>query len=197
MDDDGQLMMLAGIVLTISFILTSLTLAQVSSLEREAAAEAPTAMIAEWRFLHDRLGSNLDTAIGPDTTKEAFLSTILPTVQATFRSVMAEKGYDLALRAADDPAIYGATGAEPDRISGANYDAWTWDGKVRFTHAVDPDEPQNGNIRADREDGVIWQKPCAEAGPASGCIGGLYIYVKLTDGATSLQESILFATNQP
>lgn len=189
-------MMLAGIVLTISFILTALTLSQVAALEREAAAQSPLPIVGEWRFLHERLASNLRTAIGPDLTIDAFLATTLPTVQATFRSVESEKGYDLVIRAAGG-AAYAAPGNEEDLILTApdpdRYEAWTWDGRVRFQHAVPTNAPYS-----DRTDGVIWQQPCPDAsGPAAGCISGVYLHVKLTDGASELSESMLFYANRP
>lgn len=191
--DDGQLMMLAGIVLTISFILTALTLSQVAALEREAAAQGPLAIVSEWRFLHDRLGSNLKTAIAPETTIEALRSVVLPTVQATFRSVESEKGYDLVLRLAGGVA-YAPWGNEASLINTVpepdRYQAWTWDKTVYFDHPKDQD--------GDQADGVLWQQPCPDpSAPAAGCIGGVYLHVTLTDGTSSLSESILFATNRP
>ncbi|HET6404330.1 MAG TPA: hypothetical protein VFH78_06760 [Candidatus Thermoplasmatota archaeon] len=193
-DDRGQLMMLAGIVLTISFILTALTLSQVAALEREAAAQGPLSIVNEWRFLHDRLSANLKTAIGPEMSIESFLSTILPTVQATFRAVEAEKGYDLTLRPAAG-AIYDAPGNEADLApGGTTYNAWSWNGRVRFTHAV----PAVPSAAAALDDGVIWETPCPDASaPAAGCITGVYLHVRLTDGTTTLSESILFAANRP
>lgn len=192
MRDDGQLMMLAGIVLTISFILTALTLSQVSALEREAAAETRSPVTTEWRFLHERLGSNLKTAIGPETTIESFKTTILPTVQATFRSVESEKGYDLTIRQAGG-ALYAAPGNEAQLcgpapavcVVGGNYNAWTWDGRVRFTHVV------SGDV----EDGILWQSPCPDTSVAA-CIGGVYVHIRMTDGVATMDESVLFATNQ-
>lgn len=187
--DGGQLMMLAGIVLTISFILTSLTLSQVASLEKEAAQEAPTAIIAEWRFLRERLASNVETAITPETTIQAYQTTIIPTLAATFRALTADKGYDIVLRNASD-GHFAATGNEASLIVGANYDAWTYDGAIHFTHAAAED--------SDHADGVIWQATCPDtSGPASGCISGVYLFIRLADGTTSMEESVVFAVNRP
>lgn len=178
-------MLLAGVVLTISFILTALTLSQVASLEREAAADAPSPLVAEWRFLHERLASNLDTAIGPDTDNDTFRDT-LSTIAATFRSVEAEKGYDLVIRAAGGDAFV-ANGNEASLVSGSSYSATTYDEEVTFTHGVD-------DVLTD---GTLWQKPCPDtSAPANGCIVGAYLFVRISDGETSLEESILFATNQ-
>ena len=183
-------MMLAGIVLTISFILTALTLSQVASLEREAAAEEPNPMVNEWRFLHERLGSNLKTAISADTNDDTYLNTVLATVQATFRSVEAEKGYDLVIRSAGDPVLYDPTGSEADLIDGVTgkYEAYSWDGRIHFNELV----PGGSNVN----DGILWDASCPDlTGPAS-CIGGVYVYVRLSDGTATLEESILFAVNQ-
>jgi hypothetical protein len=189
--DDGQLMLLAGVVLTISFILTALTLSQVASLERQAASEAPTAMVAEWRFLHERLKTNLETAVGVETSVGSLKDPLIPTIAATFRSVEAERGYDLVIRAAGG-GHFEANGNEEQLIVGANYAATTYDGLVTFTHpaASDPDNA----------DGVLWDDDCdlvlADA-PPEGCIVGAYLFVRLSDGSTTLEESILFAVNQP
>lgn len=189
--DEGQLMLLAGVVLTISFILTALTLSQVAALERQAAAEAPSAMVAEWRFLHQRLKTNLEIAVGPDTAISVFTGNVLPTIAATFRSVEAEKGYDLVIRAAGG-GQYAANGNETQLINGTFYDATTYDGSVTFSHAAANDP--------DHADGVLWDNDCELAlpdAPAEGCIVGAYLFVRLSDGSTTLEESILFAVNQP
>lgn len=185
--DHAQLMMLAGIVLTISFIVTALTLSQVSAMQREAAARTSTPILGEWRFLHDRLGPNIDTAVGAETSIAAFEDTILPTIQATFRSVLAEKGYDLVLRAAGD-ATTAPTGMEAQLLNVAqtHYAAWSWDGTVHYTQAKD----------ADTTDGILWLDCPISGGIGGKCIAGVYVYVHLTDGTASVEESILFAVNQ-
>jgi hypothetical protein len=187
-DEGGQLMLLAGIILTIAFILTSLTLSQVASLEKEAAQEAPTPIIAEWRFLRDRLASNLQTAITPDTTIETYQVTIIPTIAATFRALAAEKGYDIVLRNASGGQFAG-TGNEASLISGANYAAWSSNGTVHFTHAA-AEDPDNA-------DGAIWQATCPDSSGPTGCISGVLLFLRLADGASSMEESILFAVNRP
>lgn len=177
-------MMLAGIVLTLSFILTALTLAQVTAIEREAAAQGPSTIISEWRFLHARLQSNLKTGVSTETTEQSFVDTVLPTISATFRNLAAEKGYDLVLRLASD-GNYVVTGNEAALLSGGNYAATTYDGTVTYSHASDSDM-----------DGILWQQPCPDASaPATGCIGGVYLFVRLSDGTTTLEETILFHAN--
>jgi hypothetical protein len=189
--DDAQLLMLAGIVLTISFILTALTLSQVAALEKEAAQDAPSPIIGEWRFLHERLASNLRTAVTPETTTGSFESSVLPTLGATFRALAAEKGYDFVLRAAGDGRFAG-TGNEASlfNAAGTHYANWTYDGAVHFTHAIALDP--------DHDDGVVWEDPCPDAsGPAAGCISGVYLFMRLADGSTSIEESVLFEVNHP
>lgn len=190
-DDSAQLMMLAGIVLTISFILTALTLAQVTALEREAAAQGPSTIVGEWRFLHERLQTNLKVGVSTETTIDSFKSTVMPTITATFRNLAAEKGYDLVLRLASD-GNYIVTGNEQALLGGTppgpNYVpaiAKTYDETVSYSHASD------GTM-----DGILWQTPCPDpTGPPGGCIGGVYVFVRLSDGVTSLEESILFHAN--
>ena len=171
-EDGGQLMLLAGVVLTIAFILTALTLSQVSALEREAAADTSSPLIGEWRFLHERLATNLATAVGPETTEPMFLQTVLPTVIATFRAVEAEKGLDLVLRPAAG-AAYANTGNEEALVLAGD---WEDDGDAN---------------------GVLWDEDCAVEGAlADGCIVGVYLFMRLSDGESSIQESVRFETNQ-
>lgn len=183
-DDGGQLMMLAGIVITISFILTSLTLAQVSSLEREAAAQGSSPIVTEWRFLHDRLRTNFQTAVSVETTISTFENTTFPTIVATFRNIEAEKGYDMVLRMAGGSNF---TSREHQNLtSGASYNAWTDDGSYQFTQAKDDDD-----------DGILWRTPCLDtSAPAYGCIQGVYVFVRLSDGAVTMEEHMLFVVNQ-
>lgn len=184
-DDEAQLLLLAGIVLTIAFILTALTLTQVAALEKEAAQQVGSPIISEWRFLHDRLASNVRTAVTGETTNQSFNDTVLPTLSATFRALAAEKGYDFALRKASD-GNFTWNGNEASLVSGASYNAWSDDGATHFTQVKDDQIT----------DGILWQKPCPVDGPTAGCIGGIYIFVRLADGTTSLEESVLFAVNQ-
>ena len=187
-DESGQLLMLAGIVLTISFILTALTLSQVAALEKEAAQEAPSPILGEWRFLHDRLTSNVRTAVTPETTNQSFHDAVLPALGATFRALAAEKGYDFVIRKASD-GNYAGNGNEASLIVAGKYANWSHDGAVNFA-TVDAD--------LDTADGIIWQKPCPDSsGPAAGCIGGLYLFLRLADATTTIEESVLFAVNRP
>ena len=182
--------MLAGIVLTISFILTALTLSQVASLEKQAAQEQPSPIIGEWRFLHDRLASNVRTAVTPETTNQSFNDTVMPTLAATFRALAAEKGYDLVMRKAGG-GNFSANGNEASLLPGAGltYVGNAYDNSFDFAGV--PKDP-------DTTDGVIWQIPCPDSsGPASGCIGGVYLFMRLADASTTVEESVLFAVNRP
>lgn len=183
-DDGGQLMLLAGIIVTSAFILTALTLSQVSSLERQAASDKPSPLAAEWRFLHDRLGTNLATAISPDLPNATFESTTFPSIIATFRNIEAEKGYDTVIRLAKGTDF--AT-SEADLLDGTGtaYYATSDDGAVSFTHAYDLGD-----------DGLLWQAACPDPDAAAGCIVGVYVYVRISDGASAMEETMLFAVNQ-
>ena len=45
------------------------------------------------------------------------------------------------------------------------------------------------------DDGILTQKPCPDS-YAGDCISGALVYVHLSDGASSLEEVMLFAVNQ-
>jgi hypothetical protein len=181
-DDGGQLMLLAGIVITIAFILTALTLSQISSMEKQAASERASPIVGEWRFLHERLASNFKTAVGTETDANGFRDNVLPVVLATFRAIEGEKGYDLIIRLAAGPTF---APSELQLTSGANYNAVSANGRVTYSHAYD-------NVN----DGLIHQTPCPGVSSPATCLGGVYVYVRLTDGTAVLEETVLFPLNQ-
>ena len=177
-------MLLAGIVVTIAFILTSLTLSQVSSLERQSAAEQRDTIAEEWRFLHARLASNLEVAVTTDTTNDTFLSVSLPTIVATFRGLEAEKGYDAVIRLAGDGTMVNKT--ERSLVASGSYAAWDAQGLHHFNDPWDQ-----------VADGILWEQPCPDdEAPPAGCIAGILLFVHLTDGATTMEEVILFHVNR-
>lgn len=177
-------MLLAGIVVTISFILTSLTLAQVSSLERQATKERTISIAEEWRFLHDRLGTNLEVAVAPESTNATFNATTIPTITATFRNIEAEKGFDTVIRLAGSNILANRT--ETTLVTAGNYAATDVLGTTAFTW------PWDGV-----NDGILWTQPCEEpTAPAAGCIAGVLLYVHVSDGVNTIEEVMLFAVNQ-
>lgn len=177
-------MLIAGIVVTIAFLLTALTLTQVSSLQREAAAEKPTPLSAEWRFLRDRLATNLQAAVTADMNNVTFNGTTFPTIAATFRNIEAEKGYDTVIRLAGH---WAATNKTEDSIVAAGaYGNWSYDGAAHYTWAYDG-----------INDGILWQQPCPDSSaPAAGCITGVMAFVHITQGQSTMEEVILFPVNQ-
>jgi hypothetical protein len=185
-DDDGNLMLLAGIIVTIAFILTALTLAQVASLEREAASERPTTISTEWRFLHDHLAENLMTAVSAQETNISFSEGTFPAVAATFRSAEAEKGFDVSMRLAGAGAAVNKTEYGLLNVANTNYDAYAYGGAVKFTQLKDA-----------VDNGLLWQAPCPDdTALATGCITGVLVAVRVTDGLSSMEEVVLVAVNQ-
>lgn len=187
MRDDGNLMLLAGIVVTIAFVTTALTLSQVSTLERQAVTEATSSFAAEWRFIRDRLAASINASVTPDMRNQTFLSTTLPSIVATYRGVEAEKGFDVVIRPATTLSVYNKSEASllSPPLTGASYDAYTHDGQ-RVAWARD----------ADTSDGLLWRVPCADdAAPASGCISAVVLSIQMTDGTSTVAEVLLVATN--
>lgn len=175
--------MLAGIIITLAFIMTSMTLSQVASLERETAAQRPSPLAGEWRFLHERIGSALDVAVDESTTVGHFEETTMPRIISTFRSVQEEKGYDVIIRLVDGSASFDKS--EADLIDGGNYDAWTADGRTHFDHAYDA-----------TPDGILVHPTCPLDGGIP-CIVGIYLYIRIQSPDAMIEEYILFAVNQP
>lgn len=183
-DDSGNLMLLAGIVVTIAFVTTALTLSQVSSLERQAVTEATTSLAAEWRFIRDRISSSVESSVVADTGNQTFLTDTLPSIVATYRSVEAEKGFDIVVRVADSLTLYNKT--EESLVSGASYNAWSFDG-YPIDWVKDPD------VR----DGLLWQAPCDNPdAPVTGCLSGVVLSIQITNGESSLHEVVVVATNR-
>lgn len=188
-DDAGQLMLLAGIVITIAFLLTSMTLSQVASLERQAAAEKPAPIAGEWRFLHERVATNLVAAVPADLRLDPFKTVTFPTISATFRNIEAEKGYDAVLRLADSSTKFNKSELDLTYVDGGGvrrYDAWSADGAYRFTGVYDGES-----------DGVIHYSTCPDTEHVGSCIAGVLVFMHITDGAATLSEVVLFAVNVP
>lgn len=187
MRDDGNLMLLAGIVVTIAFVTTALTLSQVATLERQAVTEATSSLAAEWRFIRDRLAASVNASITPDMRNETFLQVTLPAIVATYRGVEAEKGYDVVIRPATSLTLYNKTEASllSPPVTGASYDAFTFDGK-RVAWDKDPDAG----------DGLLWRAPCLDpGGPATGCISAVVLSLHMSDDESTLHEVLVVATN--
>ena len=181
-DDRGQLMLLSGIVIIISFILTALTVSQVSALQRRAGSEPATTLPTEWRFLHTRISNSFEVAVGTATDNATLRDTLVPTVAATFRAAGTEKGLDTVIRLPDN-AQYPLR--ESDLVTAGFYAATSDDGDQDFDWAYDGSD-----------DGMIWKVPCPDSGgPAAGCIAGILVFVSMSDGESTINETILFDLN--
>jgi hypothetical protein len=180
-------MLLAGIVITIAFIMTAMTLAQVSSLEREAATQETAGGISlEWRFIRDRLSSNLNAAATNDMSDSTFVDYTFPSIAETFRSVESEKGYDIVLRLAGASVAVNKTEASIMPVGASPL--WSADGKSSIPAGTAYDLTN---------DGLIHYAPCPDpaAGGAS-CVGAVLVVVHLTDGRSTLEEVMLVGTNR-
>ena len=180
-------MLLSGIVITLAFLLTALTLSQVSSLERQAASEKATPLAAEWRFLRDRVATNLDSAVPADLRVDVFKSVTFPTIAATFRGIEAEKGYDAVLRLADSPTRYNLSEESilvNDGAGGKKYEAWSADGSFHFTAAWDG-----------TNDGVIHYATCPDETVVGACIAGVVVFLHMTDTSSTMSEVVVYAVN--
>ncbi|MEA3202146.1 MAG: hypothetical protein QOE90_3574 [Thermoplasmata archaeon] len=186
-------MLVSGIVITIAFLLTALTLSQVSSIERQAAADKPTSLATEWRFLHDRLQTNLNSAVTVDTTNDTFVNTTWPAVAASFRGIEAEKGYDLVLRIAGNNTgglnAFNLTENGTGVTSGGafnHYSKASFDGSVSYTWNSDH-----------VDDGLIWNPTCLDTTNGAGwCLQGVLVSMHMADATTSIDEVVLFAVNK-
>ena len=188
-DDGGNLMLLAGIVVTIAFVTTALTLAQVSSLERQAASKPVVTLAGEWRFLRDRLMTSVETAVTVDTSDEVFNETTLPAIVATFRGIEAEKGFDVAIRRATTPEFFNRTETSFLNGLGTSYSTTSSNGYA-IAWAKD----------SDQTDGIVWEADCSDSGrdgPSTGCIGAVVLSVQLSNGESSMHEVLFVRTNPP
>jgi hypothetical protein len=185
-------MLVSGIVITIAFLLTALTLSQVASIERQAAADKPTSLAAEWRFLHDRIKTNLQTAVSPDTTNDTLINTTWPAVAATFRNIEAEKGYDLVMRIAGNTTTGRGTFNMSENLTGTTvagvfttYNAVSFDGTFTFNWAADG-----------KDDGLLWKQHCLDQTVGDvWCVQGVLVAMHLSDATTNIDEVVLVPVN--
>ncbi|MHB8603872.1 MAG: hypothetical protein ACYDCK_01350 [Thermoplasmatota archaeon] len=219
-DDRGQLMMLAGIILILAFIVTALTLSQISDLEKQASQEQSSPLLNEYRAVRDKIGSTLADATGTGTDNGTFKSTF-KSIVAGLKGVEQAKGYDVVAFLAGSPANAGIrlnrtewsftdlgkpdnytggapTPGSPAPESGANivsakYTFHSSDNLVTFN------EPPGGGTSTltpyDRgNDGIVWRKAgCLKGGGT--CIQAAIVYLYLADSTTSVEETIAYSVN--
>jgi len=185
-DDRGQMLLLAGFVLVLAFVVTALTLSQVADLEKRATEDAGGALVSEYRFMHDRVGGTLQGAVGLSTDNDT-LRDIFASVVATFKNIEHEKGYDVSIvLAGDDAGVSRDEDFFVDLATG-RFKAGTesWDGATDYS-----------NVRYDLvNDGILWTKAGRCSTVANGCVSGVVVRIFLSDGVSTMDESVVYAVN--
>ncbi len=179
--DGGQLLLLAGIILALAFLATTLTLNELSSIRSDVAQEQSSPIVNEFDFVRSKINSTLADLVVEDTTNSSLNTTFSDMVDNIVR-VENAKGYD-ALIAKGEPGQPVELN-ESDLLNGAGteYDMWSFDGIRDFT----------GEDYDGQDDGIIWYK---EPSDSSGHIKGIVVYIYLADQATRMDETIVYALN--
>ncbi|HWG91158.1 MAG TPA: fibronectin type III domain-containing protein, partial [Candidatus Thermoplasmatota archaeon] len=176
-DDGGNLLIVAGITLMLAFIVTSVTLSEVNSLESRSLQDRDNSFLNEYRFLHEKLASSLSTTVASDVDLTQFRSEFA-TIEETLRILEAAKGYDVVLRIGDTTSLSPGFKNELAFVNPTTgfYEDWSFDGANNLDHI-----PYDGT-----NDGVIRQ---------GSVIVGVVVNLRLSDGVRSVTESVLFPTN--
>jgi photosystem II stability/assembly factor-like uncharacterized protein len=172
--DKGQLLLLAGFILIMMFVVTSLTLSKISNIEADVAGEHQAPVTDEFDFIRSRLNETMNSLVDTGTTNSSFNETF-SSLRGSFSDVENSKGYDLVLELA------GSTTPAPQKESGP---------------FVDPDGYQNVSFDGERDlvckpydgvnDGIIH---------AEGFIQGFVAYIYLADNYQRVESTTLFAVN--
>lgn len=175
-DDSGQLMMLAGVILTSAFVTLALLPMEISDLERTAASELQRApWVDDWREIRLRLVVELPRGASYARTADDFQDRTLPKIFDTYKEVLASR------------ALHGTLVIDADAETAAHdafaYDAWTVTGQ----HL---EIPYDGT-----DDGLIWDASCQppEDGTA-GCFIGVLLRIEAGDETMNIAETILVST---
>jgi hypothetical protein len=208
--DHGQLLLVSGILIVLGFVATAFALTEVEDLQKQSALEQDTSFINEYQFLRSQLGVTLNAIAGPSTDNVSF-SQAFNIAVASFRSSVESKGYDAIIQ-------LGANGtgipAQQPPIVECNFlttncaKSNAWQNTPAFTNKWPAPSSSGaiwmvGSTQALRgpngaalsfdgtSDGIIW------ACGSNGAIVGTVVYFYLNDGATSVSETVLYATNVP
>lgn len=214
-EEGGQLLLLAGIILVLAFLATSMTLSGLPDVEKQAAQEQDTRILTEYRFIREKLGSTLADAVGESTNNDTFRSLFSVTV-SSLKVAASDKGYDLVIHLASGPRELGrdewgfthtgwphnytGTAAPAEVKTTANrstpYNYRSYENDVRLDYA------EGGSYRRwdENNDGIVWVKPCDltlawNSGDTTGCIVGAIVYIYLSDELISIEEFVAYGFN--
>lgn len=172
--DGGQLLLLAGFVLVMMFVVTSITLSEISSIEAGVSRSQSAPVLDEFSFIRAQTNETMRSLVTSDTTNSSFNDTF-DGVEDSFAAVENSKGYDLVMALGGGSTIAPSTEAE-DFAGGGHYDHVSFDGVRAFCEA-DYDGVNDGIIWFDDE------------------IKGFVAYIYLSDHESQMESTVLFATN--
>lgn len=179
--DGGQLLLLAGFILVIMFVVTSLTLSKISSIEADVARDHQAPILDEFDFVRSRTNETMNSLVDTDTSNASFNDS-LSSLRSSFQDVENAKGYDLVLELAGSTTSAPATEEELYVDGSDEYQNVSFDGARDFDG-----EPYDG-----ADDGILWYQ---EAGDSSGHIKGFGAYIYLADHESRVESTVLFAVN--
>jgi hypothetical protein len=182
-DDGGQMLLLAGFILVLAFVVTALTLTEVADLEKRVAESPGVQLTSEFRFVREKVGTTLAGALGVASDNTTFDNTFL-SMQSTFKNVEHEKGLDVAITLAGANA--NAPSPESSFVAAGAYDELrSWDNAIEY----------DGARYDGTDDGILWTKKGRCSTTATGCVSGAVIHIFLTDGVTTIRETVVYAIN--
>lgn len=179
--DGGQLLLLAGFILVIMFVTTSLTLSKIASIQGDVATAHQSRVIDEFAFIRSRTNETMNSLVDTDTTNSSFNDS-LASLRSSFEDVESSKGYDLVLELA------GSTTPAPMTEEGIYVDGSDQYQNVSFDGVRDFDGENYDGVN----DGIFWYQG---AGDSSAHIKGFAAFIYLADHRSRIQSTVLFAVN--
>lgn len=179
--DRAQLLLLAGFILVIMFVLTSLTLSKIASIEADVARDHRAPVVDEFDFIRSRTNSTMNTLVDSDTSNSSFNDSF-SSLRSSFQDVENGKGYDLVLELA------GSTTPAPKTEEGIYVDGSDLYQNVSFDGLRDFDGESYDGVN----DGILWYQG---AGDSSAHIKGFAAFIHLSDHESRIEATVLFSVN--
>lgn len=163
------------------FVLTSLTLSKIASIEADVARDHRAPIVDEFDFIRSRTNSTMNTLVDTDTSNSSFNES-LSSLRSSFQDVENGKGYDVVIELA------GSTTTAPETEEGLYVDASDQYQNVSFDGLRDFDgEPYDGV-----NDGILFYQG---AGDSSAHIKGFAAFLHLADHESRIEATVLFSVN--
>ena len=170
---EGQLLILAGIILTLAFLLTAITISEIEAEKANVVRDTQDSLRDEFSYLRREFGSTLNASLPAGATDATFRATFNDT-KATYATLESSRGFEFHASLAGNDTIAPKTEwANFTRASNTLYRATSHEGAKSFDSFA-YDGASDGIIHGD------------------GGIQGAIVYLLLADASASYGEVLVY-----